>query len=812
MKRILFFIASAFLLLSAAGCINDPVGPDVPKEPETRTYSFKVSLPFDGEAGTRSLINVSTAEPLYSLAMYAFADGVLKEGPMILSDLGGVMDHDFEWNMPGLDGKTVTFYALGNYDGNFALPTVTKDVTTMSEMQSLTYEIDKDTFKGFSSKGILAASTFTIENFDNSKEIDFNLKRLFAKYEVKINIGDARKENNDPVSLVGAKCNKNLRPFHPEGSRATSISDMIELDKFTPADSITVKGGNYAVIYIPENLQGTVDPSIRQEWYKIAEAIDTTLLTRLDFRSALYDEGIFTDGHWTTYHIYPGMTMKNSDGKQEDFNVTRNVHKKLNLTLENDEKPTIAIKFNTSGTVIIPSNSEVIIDVGVKSDDPSITIANILPAISSVDGYSTRYDDLLGLSKVGGLSNTPITIDGVEYQYSAKVKVKDHGSPIGTAMNLAVVAATAPNITAYDSVPAIVLDPDITWEGENRWYMPGTSSSDYMEIKSRKSYFVVPSTFSDMEACFVSPVTARSVQQQGKTLKYKTGAGYVPCTLDFESEPSTGKYFIKFKARYSDIDTYYHGASGQKYVCRGEGLKVLVRKPDLDGNMVYLDLNDALVHLDLAVVSRLVYQPSHRGNSVNGWEDDYCIVPCLYHDKFTDGTQWLVGETSLSAVDGDTEFIVPVGAYINQTRFTELGGGMIYLTETPGVNWMTSAQCPYYSYFLSNVHTSGGQMLESGVHFPSLTYQCYFGDDDCPGDPDEIRDTQWYEDLDSICDDPLRGLWRGNLFYKFAYRIYDKINNVQVADGGYFDFNNGGHYLRIYDYAENIHDILEDAE
>ena len=789
MKKFLYYLSIVSLLF--VGCKRELV--ETPTEPELTFSSVNVDLGSETEVEdpeTRSLLTVSTAEHFYKAALFCFDHST---GNIILENgvpcVKTTTSTNFTWALPigtAFDIYTVVNYGdmdLSSYMGN-------ANLTETALANGLIFTCTKSSFlnldesgKGIPMAGILSNKTLT----SGSDPLTIKVKKLFARYDFWFDLSNYTNQGASfqCLGVSGIKSNTEV-PFFQEGFQQTNASKLIELDSATESDLLTISNGgssNYITIYLPENCQGTKSQTKSwQEWgtLGLSGSNDLALCTYVDFAN-LVQHGYNIDSEHLC-RIYIGT---NIGASQNNFDVVRNRKQAVGIVLADPEKASSDILLDVESAVFIPSSGTVEISCYTLGYTSASQINNLS---ETVNGLSFSVQNFV----------TDNTKPG--YDHKASIRLTGSNLPMGKAF---VLKVGNNSLKSSDSKNAVVLTSGMTFDGENRWYMPNVQSTDYMELVSTSSYTLTPSNFSSMEVCLVGNYYPNYVGYYG------TGSGYVPCTTEFVSD-SAGKYFIKVKARYSDIHSYYTGASNGYYVCRGTFNRIKARIRNSSNNWVYFDLGDATIHLGLAVVSRPVYTSTRT--HINGWDDDIFFVPCVYSDKFTDNAHWSFNDNDLDPDQG--YFYMPVGVTNIQEYHTT--PNQVFLTQkfassNIGAGWVNLQNAPYKNYLVSAYYCNGvsGTNAASGAcHGPSLTF-CSWGSI-IGGDANDIRDSDWYSDLEDLCDRP-SGTWRGNLSYKIGWRLYNRTNSTAVANGGYFDYDTPIHegltqqcWLRFHDSAVDL--------
>lgn len=676
-----------------------------------------------------------------------------------------------------IEGYSYSVYALANL-GRRDAPDREQDLHSFSVPVSLSDGMPMASVSG---------KTITASGGAQASSVSLELVRLMSRYQFNVDTSGLEYGTFLVSSVRLRQVSRSVEIFNPE-SKALASGDVSDGDYASQGDIDAVNASHPIYLYVPENMQGTLLPSNTDPWAK--EYNNASLSAVRGLCSYLEVEGVYTDrsGGMSATHRYK---MYLGDDATTNFDVARNTDYTLTL---------------------------IVSDLGAFRDSWKVERGNVSdariiwfePSELTID---SRGEGSVVLRTSPGGVDWHLAWDEGEFASAALSSPRLEGNRVSVSNTRALGQEAVRYLRAesFDgSVSAVctlhvkpwslrdyILDLDdneeIFVEGENRWYMPDTQSA--MELKvsgsghNPLSFASGSGQFDSMQICLT----------QGS--HYGQGSGYVPCSWEFRPA-SGGNKNLCVSVSYDDIRNYLSDAESGMWVCRGTGLHFRARIRSSEDDWLEFDLGPSKIYLTLAAVSRLVYGATR--SDINGWSDDYFCVPAIYSDKFTDDARW-----SFSSLDSNPQsgsFYLPVGVSGLLEYVSELGGYRTYLTQTPsGLSGMNRA--PYYGYILS-FERSGSSY---GVHFPSITYYSYAGE--IGSDPDEIRETVWYEDLYDIADHPSQNSWRGNLFYKMKWKLYDRVRNAVVGNGGHFDlerYSSQDYYLRFYDYAQDIEDVWDD--
>ena len=808
MKKFLYLLSLVSLLF--IGCKRELV--ETPTDEGEVVFS-SVNVNFTNEVegddpDTRSLLNIAGAEQFNKATLFAFwsqtenghtaGNIVLNGGVPCVKDVNS--SSSFSWDLPlstsGSDENTFDIYAVVNY-GDLDLSSY-KSNTSLTKtvlVNNLVFTCTSSSFlnlddngKGLPMAGILENKTI----YSGSDPLTIKVKKLFARYDFYAKIDGWPSGTSFQCVAINAVCSNTEVPFFQEGFCQTNSSKLTRMDAATENDLSTMNLGgssNVITIYFPENCQGNKSQARPwNDWGAIGmsgSGEDLSLCSYVEF--AIIRNHSYNNISAEPYRLYIGTDIGSS---QRNFDVVRNRKQTVGITFLTD--PPAKIRMDVENAVVVPSTGTVTVDYYTKGVSSRSEIENMS---ENVSGVSVSINNTW--------TSGSFTLDGESFDHKGSITVTTNNAVMSKAFLLKIG-----NLSKQysDTKNAVVLTSGLTFDGENRWYMPNVQSTDYMELVSTSSYTLTPSNFSSMEVCLVGHYYPNYAGYYG------TGSGFVPCTTEFVSD-GAGKYFIKVKARSADILSNYSGAGNGYYVCRGPYNRIKARIRNSSNNWVYFDLGDATIHLCLAVVSHLAY--GYTRSNINGWDDDYFCIPTLYNDKFTDSASWSFDDNDIDTEQGD--FYLPVAVTNIKEYVPEIGNNRTYITQTTGNLGLTNiSYAPYYNYIVTNYVTSNSGTNETGgKFFPGIVYNSYAAFD-LGGYPEDIRQSDWYEGLEDVADNPQTRTWRGNLFYKIGWNVYNRLNNSVVPNGGYFDmdtYTRSGRthqcYLRFYDSATELDDDLD---
>ena len=457
MKKSFLFLSYAILLL--LGCRKELT--ESPAQPEGAFVSVGVSLSGeDAEDGrTRSLLSVDGAERIYKAALFAFdhATGtVIQDGghPCVrFAD-----ETSFSWALPA--GRPLDIYAVVNY-GTLDLTPYASDpaLTEAALIDGLVFSCPSGTdYSRLDESGYGIPMAGVVEGrvlSAGETVLTVPVRKLFARYDLYLD-----KDFYAGSGLtVKAACIRSVLsntevPFFREGFAQTDPSKLREMDYATESDLLRFAGGgpeNWVTIYLPENCQGDKTPAAN--WYSVetVPGNDLSLCSRL--RICIEAADAFNNLRLMDYRVYPGMDL---GGCQANFDVRRNRKQTVGLRLGAGPVFVLdiegAVNLPSSGTLTIPFASW-----GISSADQIADRSEAAPSGFSLTGKT--------------LSEGEYSIGGVTYPQHGTLTLRTSGVPFGTAF-----VFCAGTETVQDSKNAVILPSGLSFEGENRCYMPGYDS------------------------------------------------------------------------------------------------------------------------------------------------------------------------------------------------------------------------------------------------------------------------------------------------------------------------------------------------
>ncbi len=303
-------------------------------------------LGVDEVYGTKSVLPEETIEGKVTdvtLAAYGM-NGMLTDVKYFTSDFSAMA-------MDVRPGESCTVYALanmGDMSGTFPL-----DESSVANME---YRLTS--YESVASGGIPMCGSTSVSEAGEQTTVD--LSRLFAKVRVRIrHSGLYGYDSSKPTSLN--MCNRSiyvrqanslLRPFAEKGSKAESVSDIMDISDYNPdlnnmdvydgtlEESELGYGPGYLhdislTLYVPENVQGRLLPDNEDPYGKVYDNINGLddkqygdLCTYIEFNaSRAGGQGYSGD---VMYRYYLGMD------NTSDFSVDRNCCYDMTLDFTED--------------------------------------------------------------------------------------------------------------------------------------------------------------------------------------------------------------------------------------------------------------------------------------------------------------------------------------------------------------------------------------------------------------------------------------------------------------------------------------------
>lgn len=324
----------------AAACEPELVGRvSYGEEPDERTKSLELQLGREEWPSTRSSLGEGV-EGIFTgavLAVYDAATGLLDSEISIPADrIGGKL----ELRLPA--DKSYNLYLLGNLwelsaDGQLRSPVFPVDESGVKNIQ---YRMDGGMSDGaYRRERFSDVAKYGIPLYWEGKgvsakagRVEINMRRLFARLMVEIDHGGLVGEAADGFangSLRIRQVNCRLSPFSPQGSRAETVEDILDVGDFD-ASMTNAARGEY-VYYVPENRQGVLLPLNEDPALKDMDAVKAAhpasgvekLLTFVEFEGNIGGESGFSGK--TVYRFFLGKDAV------KDFDIVRNLSFRVSL-------------------------------------------------------------------------------------------------------------------------------------------------------------------------------------------------------------------------------------------------------------------------------------------------------------------------------------------------------------------------------------------------------------------------------------------------------------------------------------------------
>ena len=783
MKKNIVLLSWAALLL--AGCVRE--APMPPLAEETPFVTVGLSLAAD-DAETRSQLSVSGAERFYKAALFAFDHAT---GAVILS--GGQPcvkfsdETDFAWSLPA--GRPLDIYAAVNY-GSLDLssyasdPSLTREDLTGGLVFSCPSDMDfarlDESGYGIPMAGVLQGRVFSADD----DVLTVPVRKLFARYEIYLdkNFFAGTDLIVTAAYLRSGRSNTEV-PFFQEGFSQTNPDKLREMDFATESDLLRLAVGgpaNAVTIYLPENCQGDKTPAAN--WYSVEGVPGNNLSLCSCLRIRVEAGDAFNNRRIMDYSVYPGTDL---GGAQGNFDVPRNRKQTLGLRLGAGPAFVLdiegAVYLPTSGTLTIPFAAR-----GISSADEIADRSALAPPGFTLTGKT--------------LTAGEYSIGGATYPQHGTLTLRTAGVPFGTAF---IVCAGTPAV--QDSKIAVILPSGLSFEGENRSYLPDNEPDGCIEILSTASYALDPSLFSGLEVAF-----SRHGQYYSPDYGYRQYEGFASF-VPSASEP--GKYRIKVSIPYTGL------ISGGEYDLRGPG-RILARARNSQDEYVYFTMGDATVHLCLAVCSYLVGSGGFsKTTNIRGSDFPpysvylsflcpgvYCPESAVGHFSFTDYDD--------EDPDDNGHFHLPFRVSMDPNTIHQ--GGSYYTINERGTSSVVGLHVPAVVDGLK-------RGTSVSVYIYEQMDECLLESDWYETDIDDWSESSpWYEGDHSYPEDifPYKGMWSiywsgPSATYSYTgrsgtapddryYQDIDVINLIQPS-GKLQDY-----YLRVYDWTEDELEYISD--
>ena len=336
MKQSVFQFLIATVLLLLPGCGRETG--TLPDEVRYATVSLNLSQEGD-EPGTRSLIPFS-AENFRNAALFAFgSDGRI----LTYRYLDGqktvaveVTQKSFDWILPR--ATEMDIYVLVNYTSLAELGLSVSDPNLRkSDLDNLFHTCASvSAFSSLAERCLPMAGKVHLTVNGSEETIDIALRRLFARYDISFDAGSFQEKGYTLTSgsLKVRNCNTAV-PYFTEGYRYTASSPgslVSSLDELTDSQLLSLFDTSLpaeertATLYVPENCQGNLGTASSWDlvYYELG-ADKMRYATYVEVSLKATKEG---QANAFIYRIYLGKTDQKSN-----FDVPRNYHKKLELTL-----------------------------------------------------------------------------------------------------------------------------------------------------------------------------------------------------------------------------------------------------------------------------------------------------------------------------------------------------------------------------------------------------------------------------------------------------------------------------------------------
>lgn len=444
MKKYIYFLFFAALLL--VGCQREVPGGEVEVPVPQKKMEFgQVSLNFAEGDGvdTKSMVSID-AENFKKAYVFVFdanskqiifgSDGVT---PMVYFTEVKKFDCELPLNYP------VDIFTIVNYPESieetlqgFAAINNANELSEAdllyvdSDHHGLLYTVENGSvFMNMNDFGIPMAGMLMNESIQDS--VVLPVKRLYAKYEISLNVDDFV---NKGYSIEAAQAyvgnsNSEVPYFYEESTfpngykqsdksklynlDSATLDDLSELNNFSSSDKIT--------FYVPENCQGSVsgiDSDVK--WFQVSSYVDSEFLdycTYIDFGLNLVNE---STGKKETY--LKRLYLSSNVHFNNDFNVIRNKQYRVNLTLTRENTITLpsekisGIYLDAPDKIHVGQNEEFFVEYEF-SGDPSDLIVEYNPDVFEVVSMHA-------FGSVGTIASMSNSINTTSLPYSSNVMFK----------------------------------------------------------------------------------------------------------------------------------------------------------------------------------------------------------------------------------------------------------------------------------------------------------------------------------------------------------------------------------------------------
>ena len=312
-----------------------------------------VSMRLESDAAdVKSVISVE-AEDFRTAYLFAF-DAVT--GRVFLDEEGhniGLKTESktFNWTIPvgpdeGGNSQTMDVYAIVNPDPDNAAVLeglLERTDVTEAELEALTYVCgDARSLSGLETDGMPMSGVrkgLTLESADEAFVL--TIRRLFARYDIRLNVQPYAQAgwSVQAAEVIASHSNTRAAYFYTGGGVGVraSAQDLAMVDMATDSDLDRLnvmgddgKSSGYLTLYFLENCQGDIGPANawNSVWADLGSAVDCCSYAELAVKASHPNLG----ERCFKYRFYPGQ----NDDMCSNFDIIRNVRRKLSLTLSPD--------------------------------------------------------------------------------------------------------------------------------------------------------------------------------------------------------------------------------------------------------------------------------------------------------------------------------------------------------------------------------------------------------------------------------------------------------------------------------------------
>ena len=380
------------LLLS---CKKEAVQEDEPMRFERVQINIGEKVDSD-DAETRSLVTIDGVEKFVKAALFAFdSNGHIivntsAQDPYSLAIT--TTSQAFEWDLP-VD-TDLKIYVLENYGDLDISDYLGNTSLTVSDLEGLKFVCASSSALAAldsGGKGMPMSGINEVRIQSAADPVNITVGKLFARYNFKLDVSGytTRGYSVNGVYVKAMKSNTEVPFFMPSGSgdgpvpsgfRQTDYSKLQVVDTNSQDDLLTLDAGGYVTLYLLENCQGLIYPSVdgqaASSWRTIYQDFEDANALNKIANCSYIEFGIKVarpSGVDETFiqRVYLGDDMRNN--QVSNFNVRRNVMQTLAISLSpsSSAPPTEAFMFDHSQTLVVEPGGDVTFNFGWNGFDKS---------------------------------------------------------------------------------------------------------------------------------------------------------------------------------------------------------------------------------------------------------------------------------------------------------------------------------------------------------------------------------------------------------------------------------------------------------